>query len=157
VTPLAGHGEVVGFVQLPPTDPPPVPLPRGPTKGTPYTSPDDVPAATNGELVRAADMAAALTAATLVFDDGATQTFTSDGRTTFTEQGRQSTGEWSVVADGAFSSFWPPDYRATYALRWIVDDDSSVGLSFTDTRSGQRFDGRYRRGEIRHLADGASE
>jgi hypothetical protein len=121
------------------------------------TRPDDAPAATNGEFVGAADMADALTAATLVFDDGATQTFTLDGRTTYVEQGRQSAGEWSVVADGTFSSFWPPDYRATYALRWIVEDKSPVGLSFTDTHSGQRFDGRYRTGEIRNLADGLSE
>src|SRR3954469_6481468 len=121
------------------------------------TRPDDVPAATNGELVRAADMPDALTAATLVFDDGATQKFTADGRTMYLEQGRQTPGEWSVSGDGTFSSVWPPDYRATYALRWIVEDNSPVGLSFTDTRGGQRFDGRYRTGEIRHLADGAGE
>ena len=119
------------------------------------TGQDDVPA-TNGELVRAADMPDALTAATLVFDDGAIQTFTSDGRTTYLEQGRQTTGEWSVLSDGTFSSFWPPDYRATYALRWIVEDNVPVGLRFTDVRSGQRFDGRYRTGAIRHGADGVS-
>jgi hypothetical protein len=121
------------------------------------TRPDDVPAATNGELVGAADMADALTAATLVFDDGATQTFTPDGRTTYVEQRRQTAGEWSVLSDGTFSSFWPPDYRATYALRWIVEDNSPVGLSFTDARSGRRFDGRYRTGAIRHVVDGVSE
>ena len=121
------------------------------------TRPDDAPAATNGELVGAADMADALTAATLEFDDGATQTFTLDGRTTYIEQGRQSAGEWSVVADGTFSSFWPPDYRATYGLRWIVEGNSPVGLSFTDARSGQRFDGRYRTDEIRHLTDGVND
>jgi hypothetical protein len=126
-------------------------------KGNSMTRPDDVPAPTNGDLVGAADMADALTAATLVFDDGATQTFTPDGRTTYVEQGRPTAGEWSVVADGTFSSFWPPDYRATYALRWIVEDNSPVGLSFTDTRGGQRFDGRYRTGEIRNPADGLSE
>jgi hypothetical protein len=121
------------------------------------TRSDDVPAPTNGELVSAADMPDALTTATLVFDDGATQTFTPDGRTTYVEQGRQTAGEWSVSADGTFSSFWPPDERTTYALRWIVEDNSPVGLSFTDPRSGRRFDGRYRPGGIRHLADGASE
>src|SRR3954451_17785242 len=110
------------------------------------TRPQDVPAATNGELVGAADMADALTAATLIFDDGATQTFTPDGRTTYVEQGRQSAGECSPVADGTSSSFWPPDYRATYSLRWIVENDSPVGLSFTDAGSGRRFDGRYRTG-----------
>jgi hypothetical protein len=120
------------------------------------TSTDDVPAPADGELVRAADMPDALTASTLVFDDGATQVFTADGRTTYVEQRRQTAGEWSVSAEGTFSSFWPPDYRATYALRWIVEDDSPVGLSFTDTRSGRRFDGRYRRPDARHLADGAS-
>ena len=121
------------------------------------TRPDDVPAATNGALVRAADMADALTAAILVFDDGATQTFTPDGRTTYVEQGRPTTGEWSVLGDGTFSSFWPPAYRATYDLRWIVEGNSPVGLSFADARSGQRFDGRYRAGEIRPPADGVGE
>ena len=91
----------------------------------------------------AAEMAAALTAATLVFADGATQVFTSDGRTTYTEHGRTTEGEWSVVRDGEFSSFWPPDYRATYTLRWIVEGASTVGLSFTDAGGGQRFEGRY--------------
>ena len=70
----------------------------------------------NGELVAAADMPSALTAATLVFGDGATQVFTADGHTTNVEQGRPTTGEWSVVSDGKFSSFWPPDYRATYTV-----------------------------------------
>jgi hypothetical protein len=126
-------------------------------KGNEMTEPDDVPAVADGDPVKAADMPGALTAATLVFDDGATQKFTSDGRTTYVEQRRQTTGEWSVVADGTFSSFWPPDYRATYALRWIVEDNSPVGLSFTDARSGQRFDGRYRKGAIRHGANRVSE
>src|SRR3954465_8703705 len=121
------------------------------------TRPHDVPAATNGELVGAADMADALTAATLVFDDGATQTFTPDGRTTYVEQGRPTAGEWSVVADGTFSSFWPPDYRAPYVLRWCAKDSPPVGLSFPAPRGGQRFDGWYRPGEIRHRADGARE
>ena len=120
------------------------------------TRPDDVPAATNGELVRAADMPDALTAGTLVFDDGATQEFTRDGRTTYVEQGRQTAGVWSVLSDGTFYSFWPPEYRATSDLLWIVEDNSPVGLSFTDARSGRRFDGRYRRPDaIRHLADDA--
>jgi hypothetical protein len=113
------------------------------------TRPEHVPATTDGEPVRAAEMAGALTAGTLVFDDGATQTFTPDGRTTYVEQTRKTVGEWSVVSDGTFSSFWPPDYRATYAVHWIVEGNSRVGLSFTDARSGQRFDGRYRTGAQR--------
>lgn len=121
------------------------------------TRPDDVPAATNGELVSAADMQEALTAATFVFTDGATQEFTPDGRTTYVERGRRTAGEWSVVSDGTFSSFWPPDYRGIYAVRWIVEDGSPVGLSFTDARNGQRFDGRYRTGATRHPAAGVSE
>jgi hypothetical protein len=108
------------------------------------TQPAEHPIHADGDLVSAADMTGALTAATLQFRDGSTQVFTTDGRTTYVEQGRATTGEWSALEDGRFSSFWPPDYRATYALRWIVEDDSPVGLSFTDARSGQRFDGRYR-------------
>jgi hypothetical protein len=97
----------------------------------------------NGDLVRAKDMPDALTAATLVFGDGARQTFTADGKTTYVDQGGSTHGEWSIIEDGAFSSFWPPDYRATYALRWIVEDGAVTGLSFIQAGRGDRFDGRY--------------
>ena len=46
--------------------------------------------------------------------------------------------------DGQFSSFWPPDYRATYGVRWIVEDGAVTGLSFTQSERGERFDGRYK-------------
>lgn len=100
--------------------------------------------AVDGQLVDAADMIAALTAAQFVFQDGATQSFTADGRTTYVDRGTPSGGEWSVAGDGTFASFWPPTYRATYTVRWIVEDGVRVGVSFTDTRSGVRYDGRYR-------------
>jgi hypothetical protein len=103
----------------------------------------ETPSAADGGLVAADEMAAALTAATLVFEDGATQVFTADGRTTYVDHGRQTEGEWSVIENGKFSSFWPPDYRATYVLRWIVEDGTTVGLSFTEAGRGQRFNGRY--------------
>jgi hypothetical protein len=47
------------------------------------------------------------------------------------------------VRDGEFSSFWPPDYHATYTLRWIVEDGAVTGLSFIQAGSGGHFDGRY--------------
>jgi hypothetical protein len=97
----------------------------------------------NGDLVLASQMAEALTAAGLRFEDGATQVFTADGKTTYVEQGRSSVGEWSVIDDGEFSSFWPPSYRATYALRWIVEAGAVTGLSFTHEETGDRFCGRY--------------
>ncbi len=97
----------------------------------------------NGDLVLAKDMPDALTAATLRFQDGATQVFTADGETTYVEQGRSSRGEWSIIEDGAFSSFWPPSYRATYTLRWIVEEGAVTGLSFIQAETGSRFDGRY--------------
>jgi hypothetical protein len=99
--------------------------------------------AADGDLVRSGDMASALTAATLVFADGARQTFTADGTTTYVEHGRSTRGEWSIIRDGEFSSFWPPDYRAAYTLRWMVEDGAVTGLSFTQAASGDRFDGRY--------------
>ncbi|MEV4622373.1 hypothetical protein AB0J74_27115 [Asanoa sp. NPDC049573] len=103
-----------------------------------------VPPAADGDLVAADDMKAALTAGTLVFEDGSTQTFSTDGRTTYIENDRPTEGEWSVVENGKFSSFWPPSYRATYSLRWIIEGDNPVGLRFTDDAQGRRFDGRYR-------------
>ena len=98
----------------------------------------------DGQPVDAADMIAALTATQFVFEDGATQSFTAEGRTTYVDRGLPSAGEWSVTGDGTFASFWPPTYRATYTVRWIVEDGVRVGVSFTDTRSGARYDGRYR-------------
>lgn len=98
----------------------------------------------DGQPVDAADMIVALTAGQFVFEDGATQSFTAEGRTTYVERGVPSAGEWSAAGDGTFASFWPPTYRATYTVRWIVEDGVRVGVSFTDTRSGVRYDGRYR-------------
>ncbi|WP_233578533.1 MULTISPECIES: hypothetical protein [unclassified Micromonospora] len=98
----------------------------------------------DGQPVDAADMIAALTAAQFVFQDGATQSFTAEGRTTYVDRGTPSAGEWSVTGDGTFASFWPPTYRATYTVRWIVEDGVRVGVSFTDARSRVRYDGRYR-------------
>ena len=97
----------------------------------------------NDDLVLAKDMPDALTAATLVFADGAKQTFTVDGKTTYVDHGGSTQGEWSIVEDGAFSSFWPPDYHATYVLRWIVEDGAVSGLSFIQAGRGDGFDGRY--------------
>lgn len=108
----------------------------------PITSGKDV---IDGRPVDAADMVSALTAGRFVFEDGATQLFTADGRTTYVEAGgRASAGEWSVTGDGTFASFWPPSYRATYTVRWIVEGGARIGVSFTDATSNTRFDGRYR-------------
>jgi hypothetical protein len=98
----------------------------------------------DGDPVAATHMADALTAGTLVFDDGATQVFTTDGGTIYVERGRQSRGEWRVVDDGRFESFWPPTYRATYDLTWVVEDGLIVGLAFDERGRGDRFEGRYR-------------
>ena len=80
----------------------------------------------------------------LVFPDGATQVFEADGGTTYVESGRPTRGEWYVADDGRFGSFWPPNYRASYDLRWTVQDGAIVGLRFTELDRGSRFDGRYR-------------
>ena len=78
--------------------------------------------AEDGAAVAAADIPKAVTARRLVYTDGATQVFTADGKTTYTERGGDSPGEWYLDDQGRFCSFWPPSYRACYALRWMVDD-----------------------------------
>ena len=99
----------------------------------------------DGELITAKEMPAALTAGMLVYADGARQTFTTDGqRTTYVERGTPTEGTWEIVGDGKFSSFWPPDYRANYIVRWIVQDGVRIGISFTENRNGNRSDGLYR-------------
>lgn len=96
------------------------------------------------DLVVADHMPTALIAGTFVFADGATQVFTPDGHTTYTERGQHSAGDWWVIGDGEFVSFWPPDYRATYVVRWIVTGGVIMGLSFTEAKRRTRFEGRYR-------------
>lgn len=99
----------------------------------------------DGELITVEDMSAALTAGTLVYADGANQTFTVDGqRTTYVERGSSTQGTWEILGDGRFSSFWPPDDRAFYIVRWIVHRHARIGISFTETHNGNRFDGLYR-------------
>jgi hypothetical protein len=85
-----------------------------------------------------------LTAGSFAYDDGATQTFEHGGGTTYVEHERRSHGEWYVDSEGRFCSFWPPSYRASYDLHWIVEDGSVVGLKFTDLDRGSVFVGRYR-------------
>ena len=99
----------------------------------------------DGEPVAASLIPRAVTAGELLFDDGATQTFTVDGDTSYVEaDGRPTQGKWYVDDDGRFCSFWPPAYRACYGLLWIVEGDEIVGLSCTEPVRGTRFDGRYR-------------
>ena len=98
---------------------------------------------TDGAAVAVADIPKAVTAGRFVYSDGATQIFTIDGQTTYTERGRDSAGEWYVDGQGRFCSFWPPSYRACYALRWIVEDTRIVGVSFTGLHDGVTFEGRY--------------
>ncbi len=98
----------------------------------------------DGDVVAAALIPRAVTAGELVFSDGATQVFVADGGTTYVEGGRPTRGEWYVDGDGHFGSFWPPSYRASYDLHWIVEDGSIVGLRFTELGRGSRFEGRYR-------------
>lgn len=99
--------------------------------------------ADDGVAVVAADIPKAVTAGRLAYADGAAQVFTIDGRTTYTEPGGDSSGEWYIDDQGRFCSFWPPSYRACYALRWMVEDSQIVGLRFTGLSDGVTFEGRY--------------
>jgi hypothetical protein len=101
-------------------------------------------AVSDGDLVAPALIPQALTAAELVFADGATQVFEADGGTTYVENGRPTRGKWYVDSDGHFGSFWPPSFRASYDLRWMVENGAIVGLRFNDLAGRSHFDGRYR-------------
>ncbi|UJR79493.1 hypothetical protein [Sandaracinus amylolyticus] len=98
----------------------------------------------DGDPVRTEHIATALTAGSFVYDDGATQTFERGGATTYVEHGRRTDGQWYVDDEGRFGSFWPPTYRASYDLHWIVENGSVVGLRFTELARGSVFIGRYR-------------
>lgn len=99
----------------------------------------------DGELIKAHEMLAALTSGTLVYSNGANQAFAADGqRTTYVERGLSTQGTWEILGDGNFSVFWPPDFHATYLVRWIIQQGVRIGISFTDAHSGSRIDGLYR-------------
>jgi hypothetical protein len=104
---------------------------------------DDIPVADHDavppELFRRA-----LTAGELVYPDGAAQIFDAEGGTTYVDGGRPTRGRWYVDENGRFGSFWPPAFRASYDLRWIVEDGAVVGLRFVDPAAGTRFEGRFR-------------
>ena len=70
----------------------------------------------DGDRVVPDQISVAVTAASLEYDDGASQVFESNGNTTYVEAGRPTRGEWSIDDDGHFCSFWPPSYRASYEL-----------------------------------------
>lgn len=97
----------------------------------------------DGEQVATKNLVAALTAGPIVYDDGAEQVFDADGVTTYVDRGHPTRGEWYLDSRGRFASFWPPSYRASYDLRWLVEDGSIVGLRFTHTGDGAQFSGRY--------------
>lgn len=97
----------------------------------------------DGDQVATKNLLAALTAGRIVYDNGAEQVFDHDGATTYVDRGHSTHGDWYVDADGRFASFWPPSYRASYDLHWMVEDGSIVGLRFTHCGDGSQFSGRY--------------
>lgn len=97
----------------------------------------------DGEPVPAAQITAAVTAGEFTYGDGSTQAFEPSGATTYVEDGRPTHGQWYVDDEGRFCSFWPPSYRASYDLRWVVENGRAVGLRFTETGRGSVFEGRY--------------
>lgn len=86
----------------------------------------------DGDTVAPKDIPYAVTRGRLHYEDGSTQMFDAAGGTTYVEKDRLTRGEWSVDSEGRFCSYWPPSYRACYELRWIVEEQHVVGLSFQD-------------------------
>ena len=114
----------------------------------------------NGRRIAADDVVEAVTRAPLRYQDGSTQVFTPDGNTTFVEHGRRTSGEWGVDHEGSFWSFWPPDYRASYDVYWIMGTENTgadnarteaadavpgtaSGVRFVERHGGAVSDGRY--------------
>lgn len=109
----------------------------------------------HGRRTAADDVIEAVTRAPLRYQDGSSQVFTPDGNTTFVEHGRRTTGEWGVDHEGSFWSFWPPDYRASYDVYWIMGADNTgvetadavpgtaSGVRFVERHGGAVSDGRY--------------
>lgn len=97
----------------------------------------------DGDPVAPHHLAAAVTAAPLQYADGSRQWFLASGLTSFVANGHPTEGEWSVDDQSRFSSFWPPTYRATYDVTWLVTRGQITGLRFIDRRTGDLYDGHY--------------
>jgi hypothetical protein len=95
----------------------------------------------DGDTVKAEHIPLAVTSASILYEDGSTQTFDTGGATVYVENGRPTAGEWYLDDDGRFCSYWPPSYRACYDLRWVVESGHITGLRFTDGASASV--GRY--------------
>ncbi|NEN07773.1 hypothetical protein G3T36_18105 [Diaminobutyricibacter tongyongensis] len=98
----------------------------------------------SGGPIGAEDIERAITVGELVYEDGSTQVFLPDGRTTYVERGRPTDGEWYVDDQGKFWSFWPPSYRASYDLEWVVEAGKFIGVLFRDANTGSVSTGRYK-------------
>ena len=110
----------------------------------------------HGRRIAPDDVVEAVTRAPLRYQDGSTQVFTPDGNTTFVEHGHRTSGEWGVDHEGSFWSFWPPDYRGSYDVYWIMGADNAgaetadavpgtaSGVRFVERHGGAVSDGRYR-------------
>ena len=89
----------------------------------------------DGEPIDTGDVPGVPTTSAFLYADGSTQTFTPDGKTIYIENGLPTAGEWSVNRKGRFVSFWPPSYRSTYELRWLVEEGHTTGVRFDDGRT----------------------
>jgi len=75
-----------------------------------------LPFAAWADTVKGPEIATALTARVVQYEDGATQNFFADGRTLY-ENGGSSWGRWRVEGDH-YCSQWPPSaHWACYSLR----------------------------------------
>lgn len=99
--------------------------------------------AEDGAPVPPEQIPAAVTAATLIYTNGATQSFDPDGTTHYTENGHHTKGTWSTDDTGHFSSFWPPSYQASYHIQWIVHEGRITGLRFSHLTNGTQYEGHY--------------
>ncbi|MCX7888167.1 MAG: hypothetical protein N2422_00365 [Rhodobacteraceae bacterium] len=99
------------------------------------------PAATEGGWTRLTtpEIADALVARTIAFDNGATQEFRADGTTTYDSGSGPSAGKWRA-SDDEYCSIWPPSED------WVCFDveRSADGLDLRFTSTGGGFSvGRY--------------
>jgi hypothetical protein len=82
--------------------------------------------------LRGGDIAEALAARSMIFDNGATQDFSADGRTRYGRTSKQE-GRWDV-ADDQYCSVWPPsETRDCYDLERSAD---GTQVRFTSVRGG---------------------
>lgn len=91
------------------------------------------------QVVQGADIALALAARVVGYEDGSAQNFFADGRTLYEVKGGESWGKWRVEGD-TYCSVWPPSEH--WECYGVEKEVAGIGIRFV-AKDGALTIGKY--------------